>query len=86
MSFETSPEDAAATVGLPAGVRPADLIAELVAALPERDGDDYLDYERDGEWTLASGSGPRSSSTATSFGSWRATSSSNARGRAIPVP
>jgi hypothetical protein len=31
------------------------VIAELVAALPERDGDDYLVYERDGEWTLASG-------------------------------
>jgi salicylate synthetase len=55
MSVETSPEDAAATVELPAGVRPADVIAELVAALPERDGDDYLVYERDGEWTLASG-------------------------------
>jgi len=54
-SVETSPEDAAATVDLPAGVRPADVIAELVAALPERDGDDYLVYERDGEWTLASG-------------------------------
>jgi salicylate synthetase len=55
MSVETSPEDAAATVALPAGVTPADVIAELVAALPERDGDDYLVYERDGEWTLASG-------------------------------
>jgi salicylate synthetase len=55
MSVETSPEDAAATVELPAGVRPAEVIAELVAALPERDGDDYLVYERDGEWTLASG-------------------------------
>lgn len=55
MSVETSPEDAAATVELPAGTRPADVIAELVAALPERDGDDYLVYERDGEWTLASG-------------------------------
>ena len=55
MSVETSPENAAATVALPAGVTPADVIAELVAALPERDGDEYLVYERDGEWTLASG-------------------------------
>ena len=55
MSVETSPDDAAATVELPAGVRPADVIAQLVAELPERDGDDYLVYERDGEWTLASG-------------------------------
>jgi salicylate synthetase len=55
MSVEASPDDAAATVELPAGVRPADVIAELVAALPGRDGDDYLVYERNGEWTLASG-------------------------------
>ena len=40
---------------LPAGVTPADVIAELAAALPERDDDEYLVYERDGEWTLASG-------------------------------
>jgi hypothetical protein len=31
------------------------VIAELVAALPERDGDDYLVYEPDGEWTLVGG-------------------------------
>ena len=55
MSVETSPDDAAATVELPTGSRPADVIAQLVAELPERDGDDYLVYERDGEWTLASG-------------------------------
>jgi salicylate synthetase len=54
-SVETSPEDAAATVELPAGLRPADVIAQLVAELPERDGDDYLVYERNGEWTFASG-------------------------------
>jgi salicylate synthetase len=30
-------------------------MAELSRALPERDGDDYLVYEHDGEWILASG-------------------------------
>lgn len=30
-------------------------MAELAAVLPERDGDEYLLYERDGEWVLASG-------------------------------
>ena len=34
---------------------PADLTAELAAALPERDGDEYLLYEHDGEWVLALG-------------------------------
>jgi salicylate synthetase len=34
---------------------PAELAAELAAALPERDGEQYLLYERDGAWTLAIG-------------------------------
>jgi salicylate synthetase len=56
VSVETSPEDAASlSVALPAGVTPADLVAELASALPERTGDEYLVYEHDGEWTLASG-------------------------------
>ncbi|CAN5718874.1 mycobactin biosynthesis salicylate synthase MbtI [soil metagenome] len=42
-------------VALPRGVEPAELIAELAAALPERDGEQYLVYEQDGEWTLAFG-------------------------------
>jgi salicylate synthetase len=50
---ETSPDDLSFAV--PPGVAPADLVAELVAALPERDGDEYLVYERDNEWILASG-------------------------------
>jgi salicylate synthetase len=55
-SIETSPEDAASmSLALPSEVSPADLIAELVNALPEADGEDYLVYERDGEWTLAAG-------------------------------
>ncbi|WP_319451811.1 MULTISPECIES: salicylate synthase [unclassified Mycobacterium] len=55
-SIETSPEDAASiALALPAGVTPADLIAEIVNALPEQDDEEYLVYERDGEWTLASG-------------------------------
>src|ERR1700677_123094 len=40
---------------MPAGTAPADLAAELVAALPERDGEQYLLYERDGRWVLAIG-------------------------------
>lgn len=42
-------------LALPAGIAPADLAAELVAVLPERDGADYQLYERDGVWTLAAG-------------------------------
>ena len=40
---------------LPVDTAPADLAAELVAALPERDGEQYLLYERDGRWVLAIG-------------------------------
>ena len=40
---------------LPTEIAPADLTAELAAALPERDGDEYLLYEHDGEWVLALG-------------------------------
>lgn len=45
----------ASTIPLPAGIEPADLAAELAAALPERDGHEYLLYERCGAWTLAIG-------------------------------
>jgi salicylate synthetase len=56
VSVETSSEDAASlSVTLPPGVAPADLVAELASALPERTGDEYLVYEHDGEWTLATG-------------------------------
>ena len=37
------------------GVTPADLVAELAKALPERDGEEYLVYEHDGQWILVSG-------------------------------
>jgi len=50
---ETSSEDLSFVV--PPGVTPADLVAELVTELPERDGEEYLVYERDGQWILASG-------------------------------
>jgi len=30
-------------------------VAELAIALPERDGEEYLVYEHDGQWTLATG-------------------------------
>lgn len=43
------------SVPLPPGIGPADLAAALAAALPERDGEEYLLYERCGSWTLATG-------------------------------
>lgn len=49
----------APSVLLPAGLEPADLAAglasELGEARPERDGEEYLLYERSGTWTLAVG-------------------------------
>ncbi|SHW14362.1 Isochorismate synthase/isochorismate-pyruvate lyase mbtI [Mycobacteroides abscessus subsp. abscessus] len=42
-------------IALPAGVAPADLIAQLAAELPERTGADYVGYEHSGEWVLAIG-------------------------------
>lgn len=53
LSVETS--SASPAIPLPAHVDPGDLAAELAAVLPERLGDEYLLYERDGEWVLASG-------------------------------
>ncbi|EID13600.1 salicylate synthase MbtI [Mycobacterium xenopi RIVM700367] len=56
VGVETSSADAASqSIRLPADIDPADLAAELAAALPERDGEDYLLYERDGQWVLACG-------------------------------
>ncbi|MGH3968544.1 MAG: salicylate synthase, partial [Mycobacterium sp.] len=40
---------------LPAHLAPADVAAELAAALPEADGEEYLLYEHHGQWTLAAG-------------------------------
>ena len=56
VGVETSPAAAASlSFSLPAEIAPADLAAELAAALPERDGDEYLLYEHDGQWVLAVG-------------------------------
>jgi salicylate synthetase len=56
VSVETSPASAPSlSFPLPTGIAPADLAAELAAALPERDGDEYLLYEHDGQWVLATG-------------------------------
>jgi salicylate synthetase len=56
VGVETSPAGAASlSLPLPAGIAPADLAAELVAALAEADGQEYLLYERDGQWMLAIG-------------------------------
>jgi salicylate synthetase len=56
VGVETSQADAASlSYPLPADIAPADLAAELVAALPERDGEQYLLYEHDGQWVLAIG-------------------------------
>ncbi|WP_059015371.1 salicylate synthase [Mycobacterium sp. M26] len=46
---------AACWSGLPPGLRPADAVAQLVTAVPEGDGTDYLVYERHGCWTVAVG-------------------------------
>jgi salicylate synthetase len=43
------------SIPLPAHLDPADLAAELAVVLPERVGDEYLLYEHDGQWVLASG-------------------------------
>jgi salicylate synthetase len=56
VGVDTSQADAASlSHPLPADIAPADLAAELVAALPERDGEQYLLYEHDGQWVLAIG-------------------------------
>ncbi len=53
-----APRSPIATAGwaeLPHGMVPADVVAQLAAAVPERVGADYLVYEQDGCWTLAIG-------------------------------
>ncbi|WP_066914082.1 salicylate synthase [Mycobacterium interjectum] len=56
VSVETSSADSASPpIPLPPDVHPADLAAELAGALPERRGEEYLLYEHDGQWVLASG-------------------------------
>ena len=56
VSVETStPGIASPPIPLPANIVPADLAAELAAVLPERAGQEYLLYERDGQWVLAAG-------------------------------
>ena len=40
---------------MPVDIAPADLAAELVAALAEADSEQYLLYEHDGQWVLAIG-------------------------------
>jgi salicylate synthetase len=56
VSVETNPRGTQSlSFTLPTGIAPADLAAELAAALPERDGDEYLLYEHDREWVLAIG-------------------------------
>ena len=42
-------------IPLPPDINPADLAAELASVLPERLGEEYLLYEHDGQWVLASG-------------------------------
>jgi salicylate synthetase len=56
VSVESSRSDALSlSIPLPAEIDPADLTAELAAALPERTGEEYLLYEKDGGWVLAIG-------------------------------
>jgi len=52
VSVETNPAGSASPpIPLPPDVHPA----ELAAVLPERLGEEYLLYERAGQWVLASG-------------------------------
>ncbi|OBK44918.1 salicylate synthase [Mycobacterium sp. 1081908.1] len=55
VSVETSSAGTTSPIPLPPDIHPADLAARLAAALPERSGEEYLLYERDGQWVLASG-------------------------------
>ena len=56
VGVETSEVGAASlSFPLPSDIAPADLAAELAAALPERDGEEYLLYEHDDQWVLAAG-------------------------------
>jgi salicylate synthetase len=56
VGVETSQADAASSsFPLPVHIAPADLAAELAAAIAEADGEQYLLYEHDGQWVLAIG-------------------------------
>jgi len=56
VGVQTSPASTASQpIPLPADIDPADLAAELAAALPEPLGEEYLLYEYDGHWVLAEG-------------------------------
>jgi salicylate synthetase len=56
VGVESSPAGAASlSFPLPFDIHPADLAAELVAGSAEADDEQYLLYERDGEWVLAIG-------------------------------
>jgi salicylate synthetase len=56
VGVETNPLGAPSlSLPVPAEIAPADLAAELAAALPERDGEEYLLYEHEGQWVLAAG-------------------------------
>jgi salicylate synthetase len=56
VSIKSSSADTASlSVSLPDHIDPAELAAELAAVLPERVGEEYLLYERDGQWVLAAG-------------------------------
>ncbi len=56
VGVDTSPASAPPlSFPLPTDIAPADLAAELAAALPERDDDEYLLYEHDDHWVLATG-------------------------------
>jgi len=56
VSVETSPVGSVSpSIPLPENIDPADLAAELATVLPERLGEEYLLYEQDDQWVLASG-------------------------------
>ncbi len=51
----TSAGSESPSIPLPVHIDPADLAAELAVVLSERAGEEYLLYERGGEWVLATG-------------------------------
>ncbi|BBX10435.1 salicylate synthase [Mycolicibacterium aichiense] len=50
-----APIESATRAETPEGMTPAEVVAQLAAAVPEKTGDDYLIYEQHGRWTLAIG-------------------------------
>ncbi|MCV7082992.1 hypothetical protein [Mycolicibacterium insubricum] len=57
------------SIPLPFGLEPSDAAGLLAHELADRDGEDYLLYECDGQWILGIAPGPVSNSTRVNYGS-----------------